>query len=144
MSTETGDTLEKLDTALANVVTQLSELTAEHGEKAVDLALWAYQVEAARELAVSGVFGVGLVAAAVYCGRLAYGRFVYAGRDETSRSAGEGAVFVGVVLSIAAGIGGAIGAMITAGLLSPTRWLAAFGHPELLIATNTLKAAGLL
>lgn len=137
-----------LGEALAEVTTALKGAVKEYGPDAVELALFAYRVDAVQYLLL-GLVGVAVIVVAL----LGYAKWwrtvgkwaapVEQGGDrhfDTSDAMfarGFGSIPL-LIVSTPAFFEGALR------LVSAPHWVAAFGHPELLIATNALKAAGLL
>lgn len=129
-----------LDGVLAEAVTKVTaalELAAtEHGQAGVDLALLAYRVDAIQGLALGAMW----LLSAAGCGLLIYAiwRLTEAWLEEDRVPA---RVIAGMVVGVGAGIFLVVG-MID--LLRIPHWMAAFGYPEVLIATRALQAAGLM
>lgn len=120
---------------IARVALSLEDAVREHGTEAVDLALLAYRVDAAGSV-IAGLFGLLLVTLTLpimaYCRK--------AERQLEPRNKGF-AVATGSVCSFVLLV---VGFLIAVENLSLVNILAALGSPELLIATRTLEAGGLL
>jgi len=117
----------------ARVAGAMEAAVKDYGPDAVDLALLAYQVQAVQSL-VFGVMGVvALIAITV--------AYVKIWRISADHNDPDFARVFGAMAAIALGV---CGLALASRLLSAVHWLAAFGYPELLIATKALQAAGLL
>ncbi len=128
---ETSEALDVIDGAINRLMSALEQIAAEHGPDAVELAMTAYQVDAIGYLAAS-------VVAASMLGIVPY---LYR-HLEASFKRDDPAVGIPAMMGmIACGAAGLVGAF---NLITPARWLAAFGSPEILMATNILKSAGLM
>ena len=130
---------------VAQVAAAMKDAAAEYGPQAADLALLAYRVDAIKSLLLIPVAGGILYgawrgwkwlwrASADWCdppGK-AY-------RDTFPRDIAR------ILSSIGGGVGGFFLAAITIDrVIDLPLWMAAFGAPELLIATRALEAAGLM
>ncbi len=138
-----------IDSAVERLMDALERIATEHGSEAVDLAMMAYQVHAIRILLYHGVMltgGLALLAVAYLfarrCNRLGWfeeGCTRGPPEDRTPPTIGE---------SLAAAVFALSGAVVVfKGVLNLTglaTWLAALGSPEILVATNVLKSAGLM
>ena len=125
-----------VDAIVAQVAQGLHDAAVTYGPDAVALALTAYRVDALQQIASGGV--MLLFVAAIILGY----RWLWKASkdwDEETLLGARGACGI---------IGGfvAIGLLIAAiyRFLDFPVWIAAFGHPELLIAIRALHAAGLL
>ena len=121
---------------VAEVAGAMKEAAAEYGPQAADLALLAYRVDAIQKL-----IGAGLMAGAVY-GLWRGWKWLFMASvawDEESRDIARWAAG-----TMAACVAGVLALNTVLILSSIPTWLAAFGNPELLIATRALRAAGLM
>lgn len=125
---------------VAEVAAALKDAVKEYGPDAVDLALMAYRVDAIQTIANGMILtAVGAAFAVV---ALFFGRKFKAEMEKDGYETYE--VFYGF-----AG-GGALLGSVPFFVEGPSRlvvvynWIAAFGYPELMIATKALQAAGLL
>ncbi len=125
--------LDAIDSAVERLMDALERIAAEHGSEAVDLAMTAYQVDSVGYVigwVLLGVASLGLFGACVV------GFILGAQRDTTD----EYAMFLFLAFVTAAAAAGVIGNALT----NVPTILAAFGSPEILVATNVLKSAGLM
>ena len=138
---ETEQTISQI---VAEVASALKDAAAEYGPQAADLALLAYRVDAIKSLMF-----IPIAAAMMWClwrawlllYRVSEGwveRRSY-GDDTFPRSAARCA---GVLIFGGAGV--LTAATAVGRLIDIPLWMAAFGTPELLIATRALQAAGLM
>ncbi len=134
--------LDAIDSAVERLVSALERIATEHGSEAVDLAMAAYQVDAMGEIGralvlttIGGLCVVKTIRACVDAMRIGDGLT----SKEMDKAVGNTMLFG------AASIGLAVVTLANLpALLSPVKWLAAFGSPEILVATNVLKSAGLM
>lgn len=118
----------------------ISTAVAEHGDEALELSLLAYQLDAIRALifpflaVVLGGIGWFLVARAFW-------RKARHHQDEKEFSATADTVLAGILVC---GVAGILWLFLLAKLLNPALIAAAFGNPEVYIATQALRAAGLM
>lgn len=131
-----------VDQVVALVATSLKDAAAEYGPMAVDLALMAYRVEAARILLVAAA----IVVAIAWPGRKTLFRIIARIKQEKEKDAfdQDDLLVVFAPLILCASAVGAVISLVYASdaLLDLPLWLSAFGYPELMIATKALKAAG--
>jgi hypothetical protein len=137
-----------LGEALAEVTTALKGAVKEYGPDAVELALFAYRVDAVQFLLL-GLIGVVAIVAALmgyakwwrtvgkWAGPVDHGGDRHFDSEDAMWSRVFGCIPL-LIVTIPAFFEGVLR------FISAPHWVAAFGHPELLIATNALKAAGLL
>lgn len=121
---------------LKTVSHSISDAVKTYGPDAVDLALVAYQVSAIQTLIVGFAFVVALIVTAI-----AYKKLWYAVADLNEEDRGIILLTSGFFVIFLSGW------FVIAAFLNLTSvpiWLAAFGYPEVLIATKALIAAGLL
>jgi hypothetical protein len=130
------NTTETLTELTARVANAMEAAMIEYGPDAVNLALLAYQVEAIRYLGF-GFIGLAL-ALGVAAGYAKLWKISAAFESEADRDGSRFAcgtiVFFIMLFPLS----------MIENLLSPAHWIAAFGSPELLIATKALQAAGAL
>lgn len=136
----TSDPVITFSEAVTKVVTALESAIAEHGEAAVDLALVAYRIDAAQDvIGATLVVGIGVALAMKAVGWARAGIAQLASGDDE---------FIGAMRVGASGVAAPFGVVVALHSLSDAiafaKWAAIFGHPEILIATNALKAAELL
>ena len=141
MMDETDQTISQI---VAEVAAAMRDAAVDYGPEAADLALLAYQVDAIKALLLIPVASAsiwGLWKAWGVLLRVSEGWVVphSYGDDTFGRTIAR--VFGGVAA-------GGVALMLAIGgvnrLIDIPLWLAAFGNPELLIATRALQAAGLL
>lgn len=130
---DTIESLPAIDRAVEKLVTALEQIATEHGSEAVDLAMTAYQIDSIQYL----MFSAAAVLPGVFSIRMWRAGFREFRREGSGPEDFMPYFCIATLLAIPtiAGIGSA---------LNPARWLAAFGNPEILVATNVLKSAGLL
>lgn len=137
MNEETQQSIETI-TGIAERVAEAMEAAAvEYGEASIDLALLAYQVDAVKSLIIGLIFAIPIL----FCVRAFKWLWAFSDgfEDITDRQMLRTFFSVAYVLvSIIALVG------VVDHLLNPVMWLAAFGKPELMIATKALQASGLL
>lgn len=127
---------ETITQVVAEVAVALKDAAVEYGPEAADLALLAFRVDAIKTLAEGGVWLLILIAA--WRGWL----WFWAKSEEWDDDAKYPAR---MILGILGGTAGFLAFLYTAGVLIDIPvWVAAFGSPELLIATRALEAAGLM
>ncbi len=132
--TETTEAIGTITDVVARVAVAMEQAAIEHGAGAVDLALLAYQVEAIRGLMVGGLL-VAPAVASVMVFRMVW-RVTNDMCDEDP---------IRWLFSIVYGtLSMFLGLLGLVDLISPVRWMAALGSPELMIATKALKAGGLM
>lgn len=131
-----SEALTSIDTAMSRIVEKLDTLATEHGQAAADAVLLAYQIDAISALLVRYLAALLLIGFGLWCWRSARkgGIDVFDGKDRPPIEM----VYTAATMMVI------IGSVIVISSLHLARWYAAFGHPELLIATKALKAAGLL
>ena len=141
--------LDAIDSAVERLVSALEQIATKHGSAAVDLAMAAYQVHAIRTLLYFGVIltaGMVLLTIAYLfakrCNRL--GWFEDGCEHGTKEDRAACTVAESAAATIFAIFGGFVVFKSVLNLTGLAIWLAAFGSPEILIATNVLKSAGLL
>jgi len=136
MTDEITNPMQTIAEIAARVAEGMESAAIEYGAGAVDLALLAYQVMAIQELLLWAILALPLM-------------FMWkaskALRSWADDGSSEGREIASVFVHIAGFIYSFIGVVALLQLLtSIPMWIAAFGKPELWIATKTLKAAGLL
>jgi hypothetical protein len=124
-----NNTTETLTDLVSRVAVALEAAVVEHGPEAVDLVLTVYQIDAVKSL----ILGALLLLPFIWF-RSCY-RFVRSWEVETDGMTWVVGFGLFIFLTPAA-FGSAV--------FSPAHWIAAFGNPELLIATRALEAAGAL
>jgi hypothetical protein len=126
--------MEKLDEALATIVTGLEELTATHGEYAVELTAIVAQLSFAGMLVRGIILAVGAIVLALICVRVCVQRADF--NDESTAPY--------IIGGVATGIGSLMLTVVSFKLLSsPLAWVAAF-NPEIALAAKALSAAGVM
>ncbi len=130
--TETPDAFVAIDSAVERLVNALERIATEHGPEAVDLAMTAYQVDAIQQVAGATIATMMIVPA------VRYGRAFAA---EFAKEENPVKCFTAGVAALVFGFFGLFGVIE---IFVPVQWLAAFGSPEILVATNVLKSAGLM
>ncbi len=135
----------KISEIVAEVALALKDAAAEYGPQAAELALMAYRVDAVKSLAF-----VPIAAASVYGIWRGWRWLWQASETWVSKVGTHYEDTTGRDLARAFGtLAGAATALVLsiagmARLFDLPLWFAAFGKPELLIATRALQAAGLL
>ena len=130
-------TQETLSQIVGRVAGALEAAVKDYGPDAVDLALLAYRVDAIQSL-VGAAVCLGFVAGIIFF----YRWFWYAvSHLDAYDDRPMARAAVGAVSSLVSFFLGGIGVL---GLIDAPKWVAAFGYPELLIATKALEAAGLM
>jgi hypothetical protein len=127
---------ETITQVVAEVATALRDAAVEYGPEAADLALLAFRIDAIRTLVEGGAWVVILIVA----WRLWMAFFVKS-EDWDDDTKYPTRIIIGIVGGFA---GTFIGAFAINTLINIPLWVAAFGAPELLIATRALEAAGLM
>lgn len=130
---------------VAEVAAALKDAAAEYGPQAADLALLAYRVDAIKGLLLVPVAGAAIYG--IWRGWRWLWKISEAWVDNpgTPREDTGARVIARTVGTIVGGIGAFVFALVgLSRLLDIPLWIAAFGKPELLIATRALEAAGLL
>lgn len=127
------ESLTAIDRAVEKLVTALERIATEHGSEAVDLVLVAYRIDAIQYLVLC-VLGMLLIIPAIPLWRMFYREVI----KDDEREYVSIPCLIGAAITSGSGVVGFLSA------LSPVTWLAAFGYPEIMIATNVLKSAGLL
>ena len=136
MTTETIDFAAVVD----KVVNAMEAAISEYGADAVDLAMMAYQVEAIKLLLIGFASALPLLMVkVVYRAMRKLTSTVFDSDDDEVKF---GCFMATMIYSVITGIMFLVG--IFDFLANPVTWLAAFGRPELLIATKALQAAGLM
>jgi hypothetical protein len=121
---------------VAEVASALKDAAVEYGPEAADLALLAFRVDAVQTLAEGGVWVLILLAA------WRAWLWFWAKSEDWDDDAKYPSRAVGGIIG---GIAGFVIALYAIGILIDIPvWVAAFGSPELLIATRALEAAGLM
>jgi Ca2+/Na+ antiporter len=125
--------MENVDKILADtmskVVENIETMALTHGDKAVELALFSYQMEATQVLAKLLFLFLLLL--------IPYVLLTYKARcewDKYSPDTKENLTILGIVFSLPIFLAFSF-------LIDLKRWYAAFGYPELMIATKVLKTA---
>ena len=121
---------------VANVSNALTDAVKQYGPDAVDLAMLAYRVDAVQTLAIGF-----LCLAAIAISIKLYLRFWKISEEFDRWDKGPARAVIGVLLGFMSLF---LGVFTISCLLNAPIWLAAFGRPEVLIATKALKAAGLM
>ena len=135
--------MENVDKVLADTMTKVVEnieaMALTHGDKAVELALLSYQMGAIEYLAGFLLAWLITLVPLRICVR-AVRRTLADYNDINCRTDGEAVFFVVLVSAFPV----SIFVVFTVQLINIKVWFAAFGYPELLIATKVLKTAGLM
>lgn len=121
---------------LKTVSQSISDAVKTYGPDAVDLALMAYRVSAIQTLIAGFAFIVALIITGI-----AYKKLWYAISDFYDEDRAPIRFLSGLV---AFSLSGCFIVAAFSNLISVPVWLAAFGYPEMLIATKALIAAGLM
>lgn len=121
---------------LKTVSHSISDAIKTYGPDAVDLALVAYQISAIQTLVIGFAFIVALIVTAI-----AYKKLWYAVADFHESDRAPIRFLSGLVVIC---LSGCFIVAAFSNLISVPVWLAAFGYPEMLIATKALIAAGLM
>lgn len=140
----TEDAQKSIDTITgiaARVAEAMEAAAVEHGEAAIDLALLSYQVSAIKELFV----GIILFLPVLLCVKAIKKFWAFSDRYEPKSMYDEKQQAMRVVFCAAYAVVFIFGLVAFFDILiDPVIWIAAFGKPELMIATKALQAAGLL
>jgi hypothetical protein len=127
---------ETVTQVVAEVASALKNAAIEYGPDAADLALLAFRMDALKTLVEAGVWALILLA-----GLRAWAWFWGKSRDWESDAKYPSRIILGIV----GGFAGFVIAIYSIGsFINIPLWIAAFGSPELLIATRALQAAGLM
>ena len=131
---------ETLSGAVKAVADGITNAVAEYGPDAVELALMAYRIEAAQQVA-TGCLMVGVAVVIAF----AYRKFWEVSRPYMGTRNEEPYLISRVLLGA---IGGAVSIptlfAAVPRIADISAWVAIFGYPELRIATKALEAAGLM
>lgn len=129
---------EVLATALSSVIAQMDSLTTEYGAATVELAFRAIQMEAL-SIILQSLIWLAVIVAGVFATKMLNAWRLAPEDAYSDRHMVFGAWLVPFAL---ASIGTL--SLVVSPLSKGYIWLAAFGYPEVYIATQALKSAGLL
>lgn len=132
--------------SISEVIKQVSEAMSgavkQYGPDAVDLAMMAYRIDAAQQIAIGIVCAISaIIIAKVYLRFWAWSGI----RMKDDPTNDEGFVVGRMMLGIASVV---IGGFTVVGsinkLIDVSAWIAVFGYPELRVAMKALAAAGMM